>query len=174
MSGQATHEKFASMAQEAEARGLICVMMTITLPRRFRPLRRGVPNLNYAGETPCDGQRWLLSMWAKVRAGMARSGLRTYGMRVVEPHHDGMPHWHVMMFMQRDNDLFAKSIIRRYAREGAEECLVDARHLCGASTATRYAEHFAKAALEEKAWSATWGIRLISFFGVSDEVGAAK
>ena len=174
MSGQAPREKFASMAQEAEARGLICVFVTITLPRRFHPLRHSVPNANYAGESPSDGQRWLLSMWAKVRTGMARRGLRTYGMRMVEPHHDGMPHWHVMMFMQRDDYLLAKSIIRRYAREGAEECLFEERHLCGASTATHYAERFAKAALEEKAWSATWGIRLNSFFGVSDEVGAAK
>ena len=174
MSGQATHEKFASMAQEAEARGLICVFVTITLPRRFHPLRRGVPNANYAGESPSDGQRWLLSMWAKVRTGMARRGLRTYGMRMVEPHRDGMPHWHVMMFMQRDDYLLAKSIIRRYAREGAEECLFEERHLCGSSTAIHYAKHFAKVGLEGKAWSATWGIRLNSLFGAADELGAAK
>ena len=118
MSGQAVREKFASMAREAEAQGLDCVMLTITLPSRFHPLRGGVPNQDYSGATPRDGQQWLLVVWAKVRAALARQKLRTYGLRVVEPHHDANPHWHALMFMRQSEVLFAQSVFRRYARAG--------------------------------------------------------
>ncbi len=174
MSSQATREKFASMAREAEARGLDCVMFTITLPSRFHPLRGGMPNPNHCGETPRDGQQWLLGVWAKARAGMARVKLHTYGMRVVEPHHDATPHWHALMFMRREEVPFAKSVISRYVQEDGEDCCLKVGHLCDAYTAVAYAQRFEAKAKDVQAWGAVWGIRLGGFFGLPDEVGAAK
>ncbi len=48
--------------------------------------------------------------------------LSVYGMRVVEPHHDGTPHWHMMLFCQRKQRQDVIDIMRRYAlKEDGDE-----------------------------------------------------
>jgi hypothetical protein len=66
-------------------------------------------------------------VWARVRAAWARKGIDNYGFRVAEPHHDGTPHWHLMLFIPAEQEKQASEIFKRYALEedgnerGAEE-----------------------------------------------------
>lgn len=55
-------------------------------------------NPAWDGSMPWDAQRWLCAAWSRIRAALARHGVRLYGFRVVEAHHDGTPHWHAAMF----------------------------------------------------------------------------
>lgn len=41
---------------------------------------------------------WLTLFFKAVRNRLDRKGLRWYGIRTVEPHHDGTVHWHMMVF----------------------------------------------------------------------------
>lgn len=75
------------------------VFLTITCPSRFHKFNaQGLPNAKWSGETPKDAQEYLNSVWSKIRAEWKRCGYAPYGFRVVEPHHDGCPHWHVLLF----------------------------------------------------------------------------
>ena len=38
-------------------------------------------------------------IWAQVRAALARNEISYFGVRIVEPHHDGTPHWHVLIYV---------------------------------------------------------------------------
>ena len=46
-----------------------------------------------------DSSDYLVNtFFAAVRKKLNRDGLRWYGIRTVEPHHDGTVHWHMMVF----------------------------------------------------------------------------
>lgn len=105
-------------------------------------------NPRWDGSMPRDAQDWLTDRWAKIRAALGRRGIRMYGFRVVEAHHDGTPHWHAAMFYspfwmrQVDEDEDGKpiweedetraasprvrAIVRRYMIEEEREALRDA------------------------------------------------
>ncbi|MDQ9671059.1 replication endonuclease, partial [Serratia marcescens] len=61
--------------------------------------------------------------------------LQVYGMRVVEPHHDGTPHWHLMMFTPQMQRQAVLDIIQRYALQqdaaepGAQQHRFQSKHL---------------------------------------------
>ena len=77
------------------------VFLTLTAPSRFHStLRHGGKNPKHEGATPRDAHEWLCSTWAKARARLARIGVRFYGFRVAEPHHDGCPHWHALLWCE--------------------------------------------------------------------------
>ena len=76
--------------------------VTVTCPSRMHKWRRGSEessaNASYDGTFPGDAQRYLAGQWAKARAALARAGLPVYGFRIAEPHHDGCPHWHLLLW----------------------------------------------------------------------------
>jgi len=82
----------------AEAHGMAGVFTTQTAPGRFHAIHRhgGVNDewIKAGKPTPKDAQRWLCDAWARARAALDRGGVRFFGFRVAEPHHDGTPHWH--------------------------------------------------------------------------------
>lgn len=75
------------------------VFLTLTTPSRFHRFNaQGKPNDKWTGATPRDAQQYLNKVWSKIRAEWKRSGFAPYGFRVAEPHHDGCPHWHLLLF----------------------------------------------------------------------------
>lgn len=75
------------------------LFVTGTAPSRFHStLWTGGRNPKYDGSTPRDAQDWHCAMWRKARAKLHREGIRVYGFRVAEPHHDGCTHWHMLIW----------------------------------------------------------------------------
>lgn len=85
----------------AEAEGHRGVFLTLTAPSRFHQhsTRIGGMNPKYRGATPRDAQDWLCAAWARARARLHRIGIEAYGFRVAEPHQDGCPHWHALVWV---------------------------------------------------------------------------
>ncbi|MFC4932961.1 replication endonuclease [Massilia sp. GCM10023247] len=81
----------------AEARRDVGMFWTITCPSEFHSV--GGTNENYNGATPRDAQAYLVHTWALMRSALARQGLKMYGFRIAEPHTDGCPHWHMLLFV---------------------------------------------------------------------------
>lgn len=89
--------------ETAEFMGHVAIFLTITCPSRFHRFSGGKENPKWNGETPKDGQKYLSGIWARIRSAWAKRGFKPYGFRVAEPHHDGCPHWHILLFCERDS-----------------------------------------------------------------------
>ncbi|MDU6431713.1 MAG: replication endonuclease [Pantoea sp.] len=112
----------------AKADGLAGDFYTLTAPSKYHSMQMtGKRNNKYQSSSPRETQRYLCNVWSKVRAAWARKGIRAFGFRVTEPHHDGTPHWHLLLFFQPDRIEEARAIFRAYAlaedghEKGAEE-----------------------------------------------------
>lgn len=97
------------------------LFFTLTCPSRFHAsMTSGKRNPKATGATPRDGQAWLCKRWGLIRAKLHRAGLRPYGFRVAEPHHDATPHWHLLLFIPPEHAKKVDRIIRRYMSEENE------------------------------------------------------
>lgn len=100
--------------------GDIGMFWTVTCPSKFHSV--GGTNKNYNGASPRDAQSYLVKVWAAMRAAMHRAGIRPYGFRIAEPHSDGCPHWHMLLFVDKARVTDMEMIVTALAmREDEEE-----------------------------------------------------
>jgi hypothetical protein len=110
--------------ETAEALGHRCLMMTATCPSAFHPWLRqsGDANPRYNNSSPREAQKWLNVHWARARAALKRRGVLYYGIRACEPHHDGTPHWHAVLYTPPECVETVKAIIgKSWLRDHADE-----------------------------------------------------
>lgn len=107
----------------AEMRGDCAVFYTITCPSRFHAtLNNGRPNPKWTSETVRQSSNYLVETFAAFRKAMHKAGLRWYGVRVAEPHHDGTVHWHLLCFMRKKERRAITAMLRNFSiREDREE-----------------------------------------------------
>lgn len=109
----------------ADKLGWTGLFVTVTAPSYFHPqLARGGANPRYGADSPTvrQAQQWLCRTWSRVRSQLERDGVRYFGVRVAEPHHDGTPHWHMLLFVQnaRRRDL-TRTIVSGWLKEYGSE-----------------------------------------------------
>lgn len=185
----------AGTEKYAAANGDVGMFLTITTPSKYHPTRivgkgdKKRVQRNHAWDkeayTPKDAQRYLCGIWSKMRTAFKDSGLSVYGMRVVEPHHDATPHWHMMLFTKPAMRQPVIDIMRKYAMKedgderGAAKNRFDCKHLNRGGAAGYIAKYIAKnidgyalegerdhetgelltdSAAAVTAWAATWRI----------------
>lgn len=114
--------RIAGFEAVAKALGHVGLFITQTCPARMHAKRTNGPggwvfdNQRYDGTTPKEAARYLSSTWARIRAALARRGVAVYGFRIAEPHHDGTPHWHCLVFCAVEAVRKVLAIWTRYAR----------------------------------------------------------
>jgi len=185
----------AGTEKYAAANGDVGMFLTITTPSKYHPTRivgkgdKKRVQRNHAWDkeayTPKDAQRYLCGIWSKMRTAFKDNDLSVYGMRVVEPHHDATPHWHMMLFTKPAMRQPVIDIMRKYAmredgdERGAAKNRFDCKHLNRGGAAGYIAKYIAKnidgyalegerdhetgelltdAAAAVTAWAATWRI----------------
>lgn len=104
----------------AEEQGHVGVFFTWTAPSRFHAWKTGrngktIENDKYQGATPRDTCAYLGQLWSRARSYLKRWGMPIYGFRVCEPHHDGTPHWHMLLFMRKRDRNGVIDTLQRYA-----------------------------------------------------------
>lgn len=96
-----------TLDKEAKKAGLTPVFLTLTLPSEFHSMKHNkagflVPNQKYNGLSPKESVKVLTKMFAKLRHDRSLKELskeqRMY-YRVNEPHKDGTPHTHILLFI---------------------------------------------------------------------------
>ena len=120
----------------ADHLGHVGEFYTLTTPSRMHAcLHHGAINPRYDETTVLQAHEYLTHQWALIRAELHRQGIRPYGFRVVEPHHDGTPHWHLLLFMPDKHREAVRQVIRHYAlldsgdEPGAQEHRFNGRNL---------------------------------------------
>lgn len=101
----------------AEMRRDCAMFYTITCPSRFHAtLSNGKPNPTWSAATVRQSSDYLVNnVFASFRKAMLRAGLRWYGVRVSEPHHDGTVHWHLLCFMRKKDRRKITSLLRKFS-----------------------------------------------------------
>jgi len=165
---------------------------TLTTPSRMHArFKRGGKNPKYDGTTPDQAHKYLTDLFCCIRAKLHREGITTYGLRVVEPNHDGTPHWHLLLFMRPEDTAQVRDIFQCYALKdsGDEKGALKHRFTAKAidpsrgSAAGYVAKYISKnidgahlendtlgndstqAARSIDAWASTYNIRQFQFLG---------
>lgn len=170
------------------------VFFTVTCPSKYHAYHHwGERNEKWNGTTPRQAHQYLQELWERVRAAWLRAGIRAYGFRVVEPHHDGCPHWHLILWFPKGKHEKATRIFKHYAEmEDMEELanaaddvrfkpvLIDESKGSAAGYVVKYvsknidghnvgADSYGRDAIESarriEAWASTWGIRQFQQIG---------
>ena len=94
----------------AELKGYKSEFWTLTCPSRFHPTTQiTLPNgktktienakwVEAGRPTVREAQAYLQGVWSRIRADIARANINWFGFRIAEPHADGCPHWHLIMY----------------------------------------------------------------------------
>ncbi len=170
----------------------VAMFYTITCPGRVHAVLSGSGELNpqFDGTSPAAAQDYLCRLWGRARAKLQRFDVRPYGFRIAEPHHDGTPHWHVLLFVPRSQEAMLTATLRSYAlaEDGHEPGALEHRFKAQAidyakGTAVAYlAKYISKnldaygvgeldgmsgreIAMRASAWASTWGIRQFQQIG---------
>ena len=95
------------------------LFITITCPSKYHRAfsKSGSANPKWQGLMPDEANQYLNHQWQKARAEFQRQGISPYGFRVVEPQHDGTPHWHMLFFIEGEKLQALQAVIRHYALE---------------------------------------------------------
>jgi len=104
------------------------LFMTITLPSEFHKYKKKgktlVKNPKYNGVTPKDSVKVLTKMFAKLRQDRSLKELskeqRVY-FRVNEPHKNGTPHTHILMYVPADRVDRVKKAFKRLFNEKSND-----------------------------------------------------
>lgn len=179
----------------AKELGLQGVFFTLTCPGAYHAINHsGERNLKFNGTTPKQANEYLCLVWSRIRTHWQRLGIRCFGFRIAEPHHDGTPHWHLLLFFPPEDIEGATVTFREYALQRDPDEAGAQKYRCDAvlidpekGSATGYiAKYISKnidgyglenATSDEsdasissstnrvEAWASTWGIRQFQQIG---------
>lgn len=177
--------------QYARENNHVCEFITLTLPPAFHAMKKnGVPCAYWDGSSPRVAHQFLEAIWKKVRSAL--SEVPIYGTRVVEPHHDATPHWHIIMYLNEQDRERVIATFNKYAKKitGLDvnklvhtvsvknEAIIHylmkymASSLpgvadCNAKDDTT-GEKYTAMAERAKSWASLWGIRQFQHFGLPE------
>jgi hypothetical protein len=191
------HHTAASSDSHIRYMGLF---LTLTTPSKYHAMkaassnngsRYAYPNPKYNGSTPREANNYLCDIWAQIRSEWDRREIHPFGFRMAEPHHDGTPHWHMILFIPENQLIEISYVFNHYAlREDGDEygaseyrskiVYIDptkgsaagycakyvAKNIDGfAVDADLYGRDAIKSAMRIEAWASTWGIRQFQQIG---------
>ena len=104
---------FEDIARESDH---AAIFLTATAPSRFHPVSGGKMNPKWLSGGRPDAKtahQHIMGVWQALGKLLAKHKIHTYGMRIVEPHQDGTPHHHYLLFLEPKHRDFVVSEFRR-------------------------------------------------------------
>lgn len=96
-----TYTFIKAMEAIAHEQGLVSAMVTLTAPPEWHPNPSHGEN-SWNGQSPRDAHRYIAQGWHACLIAWHKKGIGVSGLRVVEPHQDGCPHWHIWLIYRPD------------------------------------------------------------------------
>ena len=150
--------------------GLKGFFVTLTLPGSYHPNPSSGKN-SWVGATPVEGHDEIHRKWRIVQREVNRKFGKLFGIRVEEPHEDGCPHWHLLVYVDPAHESAFRQIIGRYfgSDTAAKVDAIDPAKGRGASYIMKYIMPVLNATADSmaaryQAHRATWGKRAIQIF----------
>lgn len=106
---------FEDIAKES---GHIAMFYTVTTPSRFHVYKDGELNPKWvdAGRpSALAAHHHLMGVTNAFRKDLDKAGIKIYGLRIVEPHHDGTPHNHMLFFIRPEDKIAVTRLLRNHA-----------------------------------------------------------
>ncbi len=182
-------EEFANQSED----NWQAVLFTVTCPSKYHAVlaKSGQPNPKFNQTTPAQANEYLNTLWKRTRALWHREGIQPFGFRVAEPHHDGCPHWHLLLWFKPEHLKRAERLFKHHAlvddgdERGAAETrfqtvVIDpakgsavgyiakyiSKNIDGFGIETDlYGKDAVNSALRIEAWASLWGIRQFQQIG---------
>lgn len=165
--------------------GMVGVFVTITLGADWhcRRAKDGSRVGSYNGTTPREAQSELTHKWALLRAAAGRREIAMRGLRVTEAHHDGTPHWHMLLWVPPDRVNSIESLFLHYFGQQTDIRLIDRQKGAAATYVWKYLQKHVShdqdnsadtvsapenGAERHRAWCWVWGFRQFQFFGLEE------
>lgn len=86
--------------------------VTVTLPEQYHPTTTsgGIKTINtgWNGAGPRHGLVWFGKRWNKLRVYLKRAKIPFEFLKVIEPHKDGTPHWHILFWIPKGDEIASK------------------------------------------------------------------
>ncbi len=183
----------------SKEKGLTGLFITLTAPSKYHAQRAsGGFNPKWNGAIPKDTNNYLNKVWRQIRALLEKNNIFVTGIRTVEPHHDGTPHWHLFIFVKAEHkgkviEIFKQKALEEDGSErGAKEHRVTVKYEdeSKGSFAGYVAKYIAKNidgftnedlksdeaqnidlkenASRVRAWASLWGLRQFQFVRAGD------
>ncbi|EHK9608905.1 replication endonuclease [Vibrio parahaemolyticus] len=106
--------------------GLQGLFLTLTTPAKYHnSYKKGGFIGHWNGASPREAQTYLNNVWQRIRAKLGRKDIRWFGVRVAEPHHDGTPHWHLLIWVKPEDKELVTEIFVDYATKEDKHELFD-------------------------------------------------
>jgi hypothetical protein len=179
--------RIAGLEQYADKYGYKTDLVTITAPSRFHCVNgNGTSHIKWDESSVRTVHKYFTDLWDCVLSKFHRDNMQVSGFRVVEPHHDGTPHWHFILFTKPNHRELASNIIHKYflkdsaSEKGASEHRVTVKDLNQQKKRSLKGSYILKGidlspknkSLEDlenservNAWGCVWGIRQFDQFG---------
>jgi hypothetical protein len=93
--------------------GLASGMLTLTLEPEWHP-NPSNGNSSWNGASPRDAHQSMALRWQSILRDLDRMGVGVSGLRVVEPHKDACPHWHLWLLYRPEAEQAILETVMRY------------------------------------------------------------
>lgn len=164
----------------ADRKGFSWVFATMTCPPHMHP-NPSKGKSSWDGTTPKDAARFLSEGWARIRARIAKLDIDYHGIWTKEPHQDGCPHMHSLIYADAESlELIAGYIADEFGGEPATRF----QWPNGSAAPTTYVTKYLLKAIggtmtsaeiedasEIETSAAIWGYRRFGLFGIQSAVG---
>lgn len=101
------------MESLGEKQNLASAMVTITLDPRWHPNPLQGKN-KWNGKSPREAHKSFCKGWQAIMRDLEREGIKLSGLRVVEPHRDACPHYHIWLLYRTEHEKKILLAIMRY------------------------------------------------------------
>ena len=140
-------------------KGKEVLLVTMVCPARFHS-----DSKQYRKFSPLQSNQYLLDVWRATKRTLVNKGINLKGLRVIEAHKDGCPHFHIALSIGSNNTEQLKTVFNEQAVKTGVK--IDFQVMKSGGRSKDYLLKYLLNPNERlKTWAGLWGIRRFQVIG---------